>query len=353
MNLNLDLSAVPRFFRGIVNEFRDKKLWPVAALLLVGIVAVPILLTSSSNPPAQTETPAPVAPPPSGTTLPALSVQSTPAHSDLTARARDPFASASGSGTSTTGSSTAPNLGSAASVASVANNAVNALNGSSAASSGSSVGSSSSSSGSSASSSGTVSGGGGTSSSSGSSTSSTSSSSSGSTTSPSKPAASGLTSTQSYNVSLSITNGSGGLNAIDSLQRLSVLPGRQQPLLVELGVLRGGNHVLFAVQPGAAVKGPGTCIPGPLDCEVLSLGRNQTELVGRQTAHGVVRVALLAVTTIKVVDHSTAAAAQKARQSASTAGRKLLRNSTLSALSLFQYKNSLGALADLRTLSIG
>jgi hypothetical protein len=162
-----------------------------------------------------------------------------------------------------------------------------------------------------------------------------------------------LTSTQSYDVALSINNSSGGLNAVDSLQRLSVLPNRQEPLLVELGVLQGGKRVLFAVQPGAAVEGPGTCVPGPVDCEVLSLGRNQTELVGRQSSSGVTRVALFAVTSIRVVDHSSAAAAQKARKAASAAGRNLLRNSVLSALSLFRYENSLGAMADLRTLTIG
>src|SRR6185312_3598330 len=94
---------------------------------------------------------------------------------------------------------------------------------------------------------------------------------------PAPPAPSGLTAKQSYQVSLAITTKDGGLKTVDPLERLSVLPSVQQPLLVELGVLQGGKQVLFAVQPGAVVSGHGTCTPGPIDCEILSLSPGQTE----------------------------------------------------------------------------
>jgi hypothetical protein len=154
-------------------------------------------------------------------------------------------------------------------------------------------------------------------------------------------------------VTLAITNPAGGLDTIDPLERLSSLPSEQQPLMTELGVLQGGQRVLFAVQPGTVVNGPGDCTPGPIDCEVLSLGQDQTESLSMQSSSGVTSVALFAVTDIKVDDYPTAAGAAAARRNESAAGRKLLNQSSLSALSLFRYEPSLGVVVDLRNLTVG
>ncbi len=129
----------------------------------------------------------------------------------------------------------------------------------------------------------------------------------------SKPAPTGLTSKQSYAVSFAITTPSGGLDTIAPLQRASVLPSDHQALMVELGVLQGGRQVLFALQPGAVVRGPGTCTPGPIDCEILSLRAGQTESLSQASSAGAVPVALFAVTAISAQDHGSAAAAQSAR----------------------------------------
>ncbi len=150
-----------------------------------------------------------------------------------------------------------------------------------------------------------------------------------------------------------MTNSSGGLDTIDPLERLSILPSKQTPLMVELGVLKGGKRVLFALQPGAVVSGPGSCTPGPIDCEVLSLAVNQIENLGVQSGSGVSPVTMFAVTAIKADKHPSAAAAWQARNKASAAGRALLNSSALSALSLFEYKPSLGALVSLQNLKVG
>jgi hypothetical protein len=150
-----------------------------------------------------------------------------------------------------------------------------------------------------------------------------------------------------------MTDASGGLDTTDPLQRLSVIPSQQQPLLVELGVLQGGNKVLFAVQPGAVVSGPGKCIPGPLDCEILSLGQDQTErLSAQQGSIGASQVALFAITSVTAANHGSAAAANKARGDVSSAGRALLDKSNYPALSLFQYEPSVGSIVDLRNLGV-
>ena len=50
-------------------------------------------------------------------------------------------------------------------------------------------------------------------------------------------------------------------------------------------MLKGGKRVLFAVQAGAVVHGPGQCTPGPIDCEIVSLKPNQIESVTRRERH--------------------------------------------------------------------
>jgi hypothetical protein len=171
---------------------------------------------------------------------------------------------------------------------------------------------------------------------------------------PTPPPPSGLTSNEAYDVALAITNSAGGLDTIDPLERLHVIQDQQHhALLVELGVLQGGNRVLFAVEPTAAPSGPGTCTPGPLDCEVLSLAPEQIETLSEQTSTGPVTVAMFAVTGIKVAQYPSAAAAKKARAAVDATGAAVLNSSSLSALALFQYEPSLGAIVDLRNLAVG
>jgi hypothetical protein len=165
-----------------------------------------------------------------------------------------------------------------------------------------------------------------------------------------KPTTPTLSPDQSYSVSLAITKPTGGLDTISPLERLSPLPSASRPLLVELGVLKGGSRVLFAVQPGTVVSGKGTCIPGPIDCEILSLAQGQTERLSVQTSAGVVRVALFAVTGINAAKQHSRSAAMKVRNQESSAGRRVLDRSSLNALTLFRYEPSAGAVIDLRNL---
>jgi hypothetical protein len=342
MNLDLDFSAVSRLFRGLLGELRQKKLWPAAVALLAALVAVPILLSKSATPTPVAQAPVPTPPPSPATTLPAISEQSTPAHSRLTGPAHNPFASASGAGGASSAPSPSTVPAAVSTATSTAANTMSALTGGAPLASNAIGGSAISPS--------PVSGG---------STSSPPYSSP--STPPSitgnakpKPAPSGLSSTQAYRVAVSITASGGGLNGIDPLERLSVLPSPQQPLLVELGVLQGGKRVLFATQPDTVLAGPGSCIPGPVDCEILSLGQDQTEAVGRRLGGlGATAVALFAVTAITAADYPSAAAADSARRSVSAAGRTLLASSNLPTLALFPYEPSLGYLVDLRNLTVG
>jgi hypothetical protein len=306
----------------LVKDLRANRLWPLAIVLLVAIVAVPIALSKSAS--RTPVAPRAQVPAPSGSTsLPALNVQSSSSKSRLPGRGRDPFAGQAsttpGPATGTTGSAGASTSGTTGTtVASGAGGTTTSGSGSTAAPT-------------------TV-----------------------PTTPPSiihkpkpKPAPSGLSSTQSYDVSLEITNSAGGLDSIDPLQRLSVLPSERQALLVELGVLKGGSRVLFAVLPGAVLGGPGVCTPGPVDCEILSLAQGQTEAVGVKTSSGQSWSALFAVSAISAVTYPSAAAADRARRSESAAGRRILESSSAPSLSLFKYDPSVGAVLDLRNLTVG
>lgn len=317
----------------IINELREKKLLPVVGLLVAALVAIPLLLmNSSSSSPAPVAPSASVPPPSLSTALPAVSVTAAPER-PLRGRSRNPFTQ----------------IGVAAkhsvTVTAKATTATASSTSSSGGSGSTSSGSSSTASGGSSTSSGSSSGGSG------------SSSSGGSTpvipVKPVKPAPSGLTPTQSYDVTLAITTSNGGLNTIDPLERLSVLPNNRQPLLVELGVLQGGKKVLFLVQPRAVVNGPGTCVPGPTDCEILELGQQQIETLGVSIPGGVQAVSDFAVTGISAANHGSVAAAQKARRQESAFGRALVNASTSTALSLFPYVSSLGVIVDQRNVTVG
>ena len=81
----------------ILNDLRTRRLWPVMLVLVVGLVAVPVLLAKSSHAPTPTASaPVPSSPAPS---LPTVSAVSTPSHTHLSGRGRDPFGgNGSGSG---------------------------------------------------------------------------------------------------------------------------------------------------------------------------------------------------------------------------------------------------------------
>jgi hypothetical protein len=313
----------------ILNDLRERRLWPVALVLLAALVAVPVLLSSSpgkSSPPVTASPLASAAANPA-TALPAVTVSNQQTHSRLKGRRHDPFAqpkapkptSATSTTATTTGSSTTATSKSTTTTSSTTTGSTPAA------------------------------GGGGTSAGSGSGTPAVPIV----PAKPAKPAPTGLKDNQSYDVTFAMTTVNGGLNTTDALERLSVIPGPSLPLLVELGVLKGAHRVLFAVEQGAVLSGPGQCTPGPVDCEILSLATDQVESLGLATPTGTFHVAQFAVTAISAHNYRSVAAANKARRQSSADGRTALNRSNSSALSLFPYKPSLGAIVDLRNLSVG
>ncbi len=96
----------------ILTELREKRLWPVAVVLLVALIAVPTLLAKSSTPTPVAQLPQSPASAAAAAAIPAVSVETTPTNSNLKGHSRDPFlqqklaAAAKAASTSTTKSST-------------------------------------------------------------------------------------------------------------------------------------------------------------------------------------------------------------------------------------------------------
>jgi hypothetical protein len=295
----------------------SNKLWPIAAVLALAVVVVPMMLSNGGSPttPVAQIPPSPAIPSVSG--IPAVSVDDTAvSHAKLNGPSHNPFKQLKGGGGSSSKGSGSTKTEPTPSQTSSGSSSKSGSTGST--------------------------GGNGT----GTPTITV-------TTPTPPPPPDKLTPTQTYDVAISITGNSGNENTINSLERLSALPSDNNPLLVELGVLEGGKRVLFALQPGTVVRGGGQCVPGPVDCEILSLARGQVEKLEAQTQDGVEPQALFAVTAITMQDHGTAANADAARRVESSYGRKLLQQSPGTALSLFPYKASLGAIVDQRNLSVG
>lgn len=345
----MNLSAL-NIFRPIITDLREKRLWPIVAALIAAMVAIPILLGSSGS-----SSSAPLSPPtgvanvttgpaaPAG--VPAVVETSAPSHARIKGRSRDPFSqqhhgkgTASSSSGSSTGSGASTPLSST--TATTPSSAPSTPSGSTTPSTATTP-----------------------------STTTTPTTTTGPSATP-PPGLSVLTDTESYRVAMSMTTTHGGVVALDPSRRLALLPSARNALLVELGVLRGGRRVLFAVQPGAVVHGPGTCTPGPADCRVLALRVGQIERFAASTNSGsgsgqIVSLSSnakappkpapirFAVTSITRWRHASIGDADQARRAESAAGRVLLTRLQSTALALFRYVPSLGAIVDLRNVSIG
>jgi hypothetical protein len=312
--------------QGIAHDLREKRLWLLAAALLLALVAVPLLLSSGGGGPtpsvplSATGAGAPAAP-----VLPTVQVSGGGVSGNASGSARNPFTAPSSG--AAVGSSAPASAAQTSGPTPVVQPASAATGGTPASAAVGSVPSSS-----------------------------VTPSTPGAPKLPSakpKPAPAGLSANESYSVSFAITNASGGFDTTDPLERLSPIPGAADPLLVEMGVLQGGRRVLFAVQPGALLNGPGQCIPGRVSCQLITLAPGQVESLSRQTPAGAQRVAWFAVTGIGVARHRSPAAASTVRRAASPAGRRLLSSSQPAALSLFSYDPAQGVVLDLRNLTVG
>ena len=226
------------FILDIWNDLREKRLWPVAVLLLAGLIAVPVVLSK----PAEEPTVAPVTASPEAKTegvakgLAALTVAKDEPGEGSTLDVFDPsdpfkppkdiVAKAQDDGTSTTTDS-----GSAATADTGAGTT-------------------------------DTGGGGGT----------TTTEPPSGTPTPSQP----QTVEYRYVADITFTN-NGKKRKIKGLERLDVLPGEQNPLLIFLGAGKNGNNAVFLVDSTLTAAGEGKCKPSRSECAFLYIGAGSVE----------------------------------------------------------------------------
>jgi hypothetical protein len=77
-----------------------------------------------------------------------------------------------------------------------------------------------------------------------------------------------------------------GTMAKSTLTALETLPNASSPLVVFMGFVHGGKAAVFMLTGTVTAEGDGACDPSPQDCETLELRKGQTEfLTFAGTAH--------------------------------------------------------------------
>ncbi len=107
-----------------------------------------------------------------------------------------------------------------------------------------------------------------------------------------------------------------------SLKRLQPLPSAENPVLIYLGVLRDGKTAVFLVDHGVTAVGDGDCRPSPDECETLRLKAGETEFLDVTDATGA-STGQYQLDLVKIHQSSTASASRA--QASSKAGRRLLK----------------------------
>jgi hypothetical protein len=329
------------FVRSLVRDLVERRLWPVAVLLVAGLVAVPFVLGGGSEPTAPVDVPV-TAPTPNDTPAERAEVtvdESVPAERERAGEVRNPFSAPESerpkaAETTTSASATPSSAGSAATPAA-----------------GGSTGT--------ATDTGTPSGGSyGGSSSGGSTSGGSTGSDSGTTTTTPKKATPKTTTTaddakDTYHVDLRFGVNGAEPKKIEDVARLSPLPSLTDPFFVYLGVIKtkaGEKRAVFLVSSDATPNGEGACHPTTADCESIELAKGQTAYFDYVAPDGTPTQYQLQLTRIRKAEVRTEAKAAAAVARHSIAGAELLRDAAVrdvraaGGARAYRYVPALGAL---------
>jgi hypothetical protein len=298
--------------RNVWNDLVEKRLWPVAIVLVIALVAVPVLITrgqSTSTSAGVVATAAPAGPV-AGTAVVSLAPSAT-GPTNRPGKVRNPFTQAAGPAAPSTVASTAP------------------------ASSPSGSGSTPSS------------GGGGTP--------TTPTTTAPTTTTPVKKKSARPDVLDTYRVSLRFGQ-AGAQHVIHNVARLAPLPSARAPFFVFLGVLQDGKTAVFLVSSDAAATGDGKCRPSATDCETIEMKAGDTEFFDLSLGSAGVLQYQLDVLHVQRRKTDTKAVAARAHKREAHAGRSSLRAVIAAGelgVSRYVYSSKLGVLKRVRQLKAG
>jgi len=266
------------FLRNVWADMVEKRLWPVALVLALGIVAVPTVLTKKSAQHDQQQVLATAAvahgeATQADNTLALDTAVSATARRDHLGRQRNPFVQLFAPKAKSTKTAVVTTTGGAAT--------------------------------------GTGTGGAPTGTGTGGST--------GGTTTPPKK----VVTKKTYTVSLNFGQ-AGSMHTLHDVARLTPLPSAQNPFFVFLGVKDDGKTAVFLVSSDAKATGDGTCKPSASDCETIELKAGDTEFFDLTTDDGVQQYEM-DVLSVKSKTVVSAAAAMASHNRASQIGTGMLR----------------------------
>jgi hypothetical protein len=139
----------------------------------------------------------------------------------------------------------------------------------------------------------------------------------------------------------------GAMKTYSNVARLTPLPSSDNPFFVYLGLADDGKSAVFLVDGTAEVSGDGKCAPSADDCQQVKLKVGDTEFLDMPSGTAGTVEYTLTIKSIKKAKASTTAAAAKARARESKAGREYLRqlvSDDPSVLDNWNYSRSLGLL---------
>ncbi len=148
-----------------------------------------------------------------------------------------------------------------------------------------------------------------------------------------------------YHLTLKFGRTDGDQKTYKDVARLSPLPSADNPFFVYTGVLKDGKTAVFLLSSDATATGDGHCKPSAKSCQTIEVKQGDTEFFDRTVDGQDVQYQLDIVRVFKKGEASpTAAAAANERHS--TAGADLLRKAHVDDSSAFKYADSYRWLPD-------
>jgi hypothetical protein len=132
-----------------------------------------------------------------------------------------------------------------------------------------------------------------------------------------------------------------------SLKRLQPLPSADEPVLIYMGVLKDGKTAVFLVDQGVTPVGDGECRPTPEQCETIRLQAGETEFLDITDESGAV-TGQYQLDLIKIHKSSTTSASKA--KATSKAGERLLQaRASAEGLTAYRWNAETGALEPRRS----
>jgi hypothetical protein len=139
----------------------------------------------------------------------------------------------------------------------------------------------------------------------------------------------------------------GAMRTYNNVARLTPLPSSDNPFFVYLGLAEDGKSAIFLISGAAETSGDGKCMPSADDCQQIALKAGDTEFLDVASGTAGTVEYTLTVKAIKKTTAASTATAAKARARESKAGREYLRQLVAedpTALDAWNYNRSLGLL---------